>query len=113
MGFSVCSRKEKQGLVQRCAFTRIRHCGKLQSDAWLTRRSRRPADFHIGSRFPMTSDRPKKTKQKTVLLALGWYDHRLVEGIAAYAAEHNWHIAAASVTQEFIVPWGWRGDGIL
>src|SRR5581483_11149451 len=66
-----------------------------------------------GSLFRMTSARPKKTKQTTVLLALGWYDHRLVEGIAAYAAERKWHIAAASVTQEFIVPWGWRGDGIL
>lgn len=52
-------------------------------------------------------------KQKSVLLALGWHDHRLLTGIAAYAAEHNWHISAASITKELVIPWGWSGDGVL
>lgn len=52
-------------------------------------------------------------KRKNVLLALGWYDHRLLQGIGAYAAEHNWHLSSASVTQEFVIPYSWEGDGIL
>jgi LacI family transcriptional regulator len=52
-------------------------------------------------------------KRKNVLLALGWYDHRLIQGIGAYAAEHHWHLSSASVTQEFVIPYSWRGDGIL
>lgn len=51
--------------------------------------------------------------RKNVLLALGWFDHRVLRGIGAYAAKNNWHLSAASITQEFIVPWGWKGDGIL
>jgi LacI family transcriptional regulator len=50
---------------------------------------------------------------KHVLLALGWYDHRLLEGIAAYATEHRWHLAARSILHEKVIPWGWKGDGIL
>ncbi len=52
-------------------------------------------------------------KRKNVLLALGWYDHRLIQGIGAYATEHNWHLSSASITQEFVIPYNWRGDGIL
>lgn len=52
-------------------------------------------------------------KRKNVLLALGWYDHRLIQGIGAYAAEHHWHLSSASITQEFVIPHQWRGDGIL
>lgn len=52
-------------------------------------------------------------RQKNVILALGWHDHRLLTGIAAYAAKHHWHISAASITKEFAIPWGWRGDGVL
>jgi LacI family transcriptional regulator len=51
--------------------------------------------------------------QKSVLLALGWYDHRLLNGIWSYAAGHNWHISAASITKELVIPWGWQGDGVL
>ncbi|BCU78409.1 DNA-binding transcriptional regulator [Luteolibacter sp. LG18] len=54
-----------------------------------------------------------KPKQKNVLLALGWHDHRLLNGIASYATEHNWHISAASITKELTIPWGWEGDGVL
>ncbi|MES2438770.1 MAG: DNA-binding transcriptional regulator [Verrucomicrobiota bacterium] len=52
-------------------------------------------------------------KQKNVILALGWHDHRLLNGIATYATEHNWHISAASITKELVIPWGWNGDGVL
>lgn len=52
-------------------------------------------------------------RQRNVLLALGWHDHRLLNGIATYAAEHNWHLSAASITKELVIPWGWNGDGVL
>ena len=52
-------------------------------------------------------------KQKSVILALGWHDHRLLNGIATFATEHNWHISAASITKELVIPWGWDGDGVL
>ena len=51
--------------------------------------------------------------QKNVLVALGWYDHRLLQGIAAYAKEHRWHLAAHSIIHEKVIPWGWEGDGVL
>ncbi len=52
-------------------------------------------------------------KQKNVLVALGWYDHRLLQGIAAYATQHRWHLAAHSIIHEKVIPWGWEGDGVL
>ncbi|MEO6784564.1 MAG: DNA-binding transcriptional regulator [Chthoniobacteraceae bacterium] len=52
-------------------------------------------------------------KQKNVLVALGWYDHRLLQGIATYATEHRWHLAAHSIIHEKVIPWGWEGDGVL
>lgn len=52
-------------------------------------------------------------KQKNVILALGWHDHRLLNGIATFATEHDWHISAASITKELVIPWGWNGDGVL
>jgi len=51
-------------------------------------------------------------KQKRVLLALGWYDYRLHQGIEKYAQEHGWHVYA-DYTREKVIPWGWEGDGIL
>ncbi len=49
----------------------------------------------------------------SILLALDWYDHRLLQGIADYAAEHDWHISSASMTREHLIPYGWQGDGVL
>lgn len=54
-----------------------------------------------------------KKKQRHVLLALGWYDHRLLQGIASYATQHSWRIAAHSIIHEKVIPWGWQGDGVL
>jgi LacI family transcriptional regulator len=51
-------------------------------------------------------------KQKNVLLVLGWYDHRLHQGIARYAQEHGWHLSA-NLARERVIPWGWTGDGVL
>ena len=51
--------------------------------------------------------------RKNVLLALTWHDHRLVKGVAAYAAEHGWHLSSSSLTHEQVIPWGWKGDGVL
>jgi len=54
-----------------------------------------------------------KSKQKNVLVALGWNDHRLIRGISAYATEHRWHLASRSIIHEKVIPWGWHGDGVL
>ncbi len=51
-------------------------------------------------------------RQRRILLALGWYDYRLHEGIARYAVERGWHLCPDS-TKEKVIPWGWEGDGIL
>ena len=59
------------------------------------------------------SRRTSMKLRKNVLLALSWYDHRLVKGVAAYAAEHGWHLSSSSLTHEHVVPWGWKGDGVL
>ena len=52
-------------------------------------------------------------RPRNVLLALGWYDHRLLQGIATYASEHRWHLASHSIIHEKVIPQGWDGDGIL
>lgn len=51
-------------------------------------------------------------RQRNVLLVLGWYDHRLHRGIAEYAQEHGWHLSA-NLARERVIPWGWKGDGVL
>jgi LacI family transcriptional regulator len=51
-------------------------------------------------------------KQKRVLLALGWYDYHLHQGIEKFARENGWHLYA-DLAREKVIPWGWEGDGIL
>jgi LacI family transcriptional regulator len=51
-------------------------------------------------------------QQKRVLLALGWYDYRLHQGIEKYAQEHGWHLYA-DFAREKVIPWGWEGNGVL
>lgn len=51
-------------------------------------------------------------KQKRVLLALGWYDYHLHQGIEKYAREQGWHVYS-NLAREKVIPWGWKGDGIL
>jgi LacI family transcriptional regulator len=50
--------------------------------------------------------------RKRVLIATGWYDYRLHRGLEKYALEHNWHLNA-NLTRGRVIPWEWRGDGIL
>jgi len=54
----------------------------------------------------------RRQKQKRVLLALGWYDYHLHQGIEKYAREHGWHLYS-DLAREKVIPWGWEGDGIL
>jgi len=49
---------------------------------------------------------------KRVLVALGWYDYRLHRGIERYALEHHWQLSA-TLARDQVLPWGWKGDGIL
>jgi LacI family transcriptional regulator len=53
-----------------------------------------------------------RKKAPRILLALGWYDHRVHQGIASFALKAGWHLCA-DVTKEKVIPWGWEGDGIL
>ncbi|MCB1226344.1 MAG: DNA-binding transcriptional regulator [Verrucomicrobiales bacterium] len=55
----------------------------------------------------------RSNPKKNVLIALGWFDNRLLQGIAAYATERRWHLAAQSIIHERVIPWGWQGDGVL
>lgn len=64
-------------------------------------------------RTPSRPDgRDRARQQKHVLLVLGWYDYRLHRGIAEYAQEHGWHLSA-NLARERVIPWGWKGDGVL
>ena len=51
-------------------------------------------------------------RQKRVLLALGWYDYHLHQGIEKFARENGWHLYA-NLAREKVIPWGWEGDGVL
>lgn len=50
--------------------------------------------------------------QKRILVALGWSDYRLQRGIEQYALECNWRLDT-SLERDHVLPWGWKGDGIL
>lgn len=50
--------------------------------------------------------------KKNVLVALGWYDPRLIEGIGRYAREAGWHLEMRAMI-EATVPEDWVGDGVL
>lgn len=50
--------------------------------------------------------------QKRILVVLGWFDYRLQQGIERYALEHRW-LLDTSLERDHVLPWGWKGDGIL
>jgi LacI family transcriptional regulator len=54
----------------------------------------------------------KKSRKRTILLALTSTRHGFYRGAARYAAEHDWHIVADMI-YDATIPAGWRGDGIL
>jgi LacI family transcriptional regulator len=51
-------------------------------------------------------------KQKSVILLLERYDHRIHLGVSRYAGEHKWHLNAHMANTTGI-PRGWKGDGII
>lgn len=54
----------------------------------------------------------KKSRQRSIIIALDWYDERIVRGIYNYAREQNWHISPFLASGNF-VPHGWPGDGAI
>lgn len=50
--------------------------------------------------------------KRNVLVVLGWYDPRVIEGIGRFAREAGWHLEMRSIL-EASPPRGWRGDGLL
>jgi LacI family transcriptional regulator len=54
----------------------------------------------------------KKPRQRSIIIALDWYDERIVRGIYNYAREQNWHISPYLASGNF-VPHGWPGDGAI
>jgi len=51
-------------------------------------------------------------RKRNVLAMLGWYDHRILTGIARYAREADWHLPSRHL-YDVSVPHGWKGDGLL
>lgn len=49
---------------------------------------------------------------RSVLIALGWGDYRIVSGIARYAAEHDWHLSTQMLFTPQVLS-GWQGDGAI
>ena len=72
--------------------------------------------FKTNNRLCIGNERPRFSivhpTAPRILIALGWYDHRLQRGIERYGREHGWQISI-DVAREKVVPWGWEGDGIL
>jgi len=53
-----------------------------------------------------------KLSQRSIIIALDWYDERVVRGIYNYAREKHWHISPYLLSGQF-VPHGWPGDGAI
>ena len=51
-------------------------------------------------------------RKRNVLALLGWYDDRILMGIARYAREADWHLPSRHL-YDMSVPNGWKGDGLL
>jgi len=51
-------------------------------------------------------------RKRSVLVMLGWHDHRILKGIARYAREAQWHLPSRHL-YDLTVPAGWKGDGLL
>jgi LacI family transcriptional regulator len=50
--------------------------------------------------------------KRNVLAKLGWYDHRILMGIARYAREADWRLASRYLF-DVTAPRTWTGDGLL
>jgi hypothetical protein len=54
----------------------------------------------------------REAPRKSVSLALGWYVHEIVVGVANYAREANWILDDLPSRWGHLAP-GWKGDGII
>jgi len=50
--------------------------------------------------------------QRSVALLLERYDSRIHRGVTEYASRHRWHLDA-HMANNTIIPYGWKGDGII
>ncbi len=58
--------------------------------------------------------RRTEPKRRSVLLAQTWWEDRVLRGVAAYAAEHNWELQCRMHwTHQLPARGEWRGDGII
>lgn len=51
-------------------------------------------------------------RKRNVLVTLGWYDPRIIEGIGRFAQEAGWHLEMRAMIEGSPPP-NWRGDGML
>ena len=51
--------------------------------------------------------------RRNILLALNWYDPKIHAGVAAFAQKNNWHLSAPMAKQTSLIPYNWKGDGII
>lgn len=53
-----------------------------------------------------------KRNQPSIIVAMDWYDERVLRGIFRYAREHAWHLSPYMANGRF-TPHGWPGDGAI
>lgn len=63
---------------------------------------------------PSGFSRPARPRRRSVLLAQTWWEDRVLRGVAAYAAAHNWELQCRMHwTHELPRADEWKGDGII
>ncbi len=80
---------------------KIRPISNIMLSKRSTRRSKKTSGLEV-----------KRSRQRSIIIALDWYDERIVRGIYNYAREQNWHISPYLASGNF-VPHGWPGDGAI
>jgi LacI family transcriptional regulator len=53
-----------------------------------------------------------KLSQPSIVVAMDWYDERVLRGIFSYAREQSWHMSPYMANGRF-TPQGWPGDGAI
>lgn len=53
-----------------------------------------------------------KRSQPSIVVAMDWYDERVLRGIFRYAREQSWHMSPYMASGRF-TPQGWPGDGAI
>lgn len=53
-----------------------------------------------------------KRNQPSIIVAMDWYDERVLRGIFRYAREHAWHLSPYMANGRF-TPHGWPGNGAI